>query len=250
MGRQTIEGLNGDIDERDLIIRNLEETVAQLQKDLEENKITMKKSSGDKQALPNDLLGSGDKPRDKAMQHKRSVSAMEHRLTPVIGEHKRTRTQIPADLSELLLVEATSHSSNDEEDDVPRDDVIVADVSENEIDQEVKLQDQLSSQRGDKEEIKKWDEHVASASNSPSNESDEIADYYLDGDLAQCSREELIDQIEVMESKLQYEKILREESAHAQQVIVDHLSETNEGLLQFFRVKFHVLNDNKKKKKK
>jgi len=60
----------------------------------------------------------------------------------------------------------------------------------------------------------------------------------------------LVERCEVLESMLEAEKALNESYLYSQQVIIDHLAETNEGLLQFFRVKFKLLDTSKKKKKK
>jgi len=64
------------------------------------------------------------------------------------------------------------------------------------------------------------------------------------------SRDQLVERCEVLESMLEAEKSLNESYLYSQQVIIDHLAETNEGLLQFFRVKFKLLETKKKKKKK
>jgi len=63
-------------------------------------------------------------------------------------------------------------------------------------------------------------------------------------------RDQLVERAEVLESMLEAEKALNESYLYSQQVIIDHLAETNEGLLQFFRVKFKLLDSGKKKKKK
>merc|ERR1719474_1900740 len=64
------------------------------------------------------------------------------------------------------------------------------------------------------------------------------------------SRDQLVERCEVLESMLEAEKSLNEPYLYSQQVIIDHLAETNEGLLQFFRVKFKLLDPKKKKRKK
>merc|ERR1712173_301185 len=79
-------------------------------------------------------------------------------------------------------------------------------------------------------------------------------------DLEQLSREQLVEHCDVLRSMLEAEKTLNESYIFSQQVIIDHLAETNEGLLAYFRVKFQVLGDSgkrlsskpdgKKKKKK
>jgi len=62
---------------------------------------------------------------------------------------------------------------------------------------------------------------------------------------------QLAERCEVLESMLEAEKALNGAYLYSQQVIIDHLAETNEGLLNFFRVKYKVfLGDGKKKKKK
>jgi len=68
--------------------------------------------------------------------------------------------------------------------------------------------------------------------------------------LDNLSRTQLIDHCDVLRSMLEAEKTLNESYLFSQQVIIDHLAETNEGLLAYFRVKFQVLGDGKKKKKK
>lgn len=62
-------------------------------------------------------------------------------------------------------------------------------------------------------------------------------------------RDQLVERCEVLESMLEAEKALNESYLYSQQVIIDHLAETNEGLLQFFRVKFKLLDKGKKHKK-
>merc|ERR1711920_1056744 len=62
------------------------------------------------------------------------------------------------------------------------------------------------------------------------------------------TRDQLVERCEVLESMLDAEKALNESYLYSQQVIIDHLAETNEGLLQFFRVKFKLLDKGKKKK--
>jgi len=68
-------------------------------------------------------------------------------------------------------------------------------------------------------------------------------------------RATLIERCEVLESMLEAEKALNASMLYSQQVIIDHLAETNEGLLQFFRVKLGLLDNpegtvKKKKTKK
>jgi len=60
------------------------------------------------------------------------------------------------------------------------------------------------------------------------------------------NRDQLVERTEVLESMLEAEKALNESYLYSQQVIIDHLAETNEGLLQFFRVKFKLLDRRKK----
>merc|ERR1719204_1749983 len=69
-------------------------------------------------------------------------------------------------------------------------------------------------------------------------------------DNTQLSHEQLMERCDVLESMLEAEKAVNESYKYSQQVIIDHLAETNEGLLQYFRVKFQVLGDGGKKKKK
>jgi len=64
------------------------------------------------------------------------------------------------------------------------------------------------------------------------------------------TRDQLVERCEVLESMLEAEKALNESYLYSQQVIIDHLAETNEGLLQFFRVKFKLLDKGKKDGKK
>jgi len=60
------------------------------------------------------------------------------------------------------------------------------------------------------------------------------------------TRDQLVERCEVLESMLDAEKALNESYLYSQQVIIDHLAETNEGLLTFFRVKFKLLDKGKK----
>jgi len=60
------------------------------------------------------------------------------------------------------------------------------------------------------------------------------------------NRDQLVERCEVLESMLDAEKALNESYLYSQQVIIDHLAETNEGLLTFFRVKFKLLDKGKK----
>jgi len=62
------------------------------------------------------------------------------------------------------------------------------------------------------------------------------------------TREMLVERVEVLESMLEAEKALNESYLYSQQVIIDHLAETNEGLLAFFRVKFKLLQKKKTKR--
>jgi len=68
-------------------------------------------------------------------------------------------------------------------------------------------------------------------------------------DLNTLNRDQLVEHCDVLRSMLDAEKMLNESYKFSQQVIIDHLSECNEGLLAYFRVKFQVLGDGKKKKK-
>merc|ERR1719357_1114310 len=63
------------------------------------------------------------------------------------------------------------------------------------------------------------------------------------------TRDQLVERCEVLESMLEAEKALNESYLYSQQVIIDHLADTNEGLLQFFRVKCNLLTKGKKEKK-
>merc|ERR1719233_2267586 len=51
----------------------------------------------------------------------------------------------------------------------------------------------------------------------------------------------LADKCEVLESMLEAERTMNASYLYSQQVIIDHLAETNEGLLHFFRVKKNLL---------
>merc|ERR1719357_297718 len=62
------------------------------------------------------------------------------------------------------------------------------------------------------------------------------------------TRDQLVERCEVLESMLEAEKSLNESYLYSQQVIIDHLADTNEGLLQFFRVKCNLLTKGKKEK--
>ena len=55
--------------------------------------------------------------------------------------------------------------------------------------------------------------------------------------LEECTRQDLVDKIEVLESLLTEERMLNQGLQHSQQVVIDHLMETNEGLLKFFQMK-------------
>jgi len=84
---------------------------------------------------------------------------------------------------------------------------------------------------------------------------DELDDLNIDFedpqlDLETLTRPQLVEHCDVLRSMLEAEKTLNESYIFSQQVIIDHLAETNEGLLAYFRVKFQVLGDGKKKKKK
>merc|ERR1712048_348048 len=63
----------------------------------------------------------------------------------------------------------------------------------------------------------------------------------LDVDTSEMNTVDLCERIEFLESLLMAEKSMNESYAYSQQVIIDHLAEFNEGLLQFFRVKFKLL---------
>jgi len=56
-------------------------------------------------------------------------------------------------------------------------------------------------------------------------------------DTANMSKDELVDYCDQLESKLIEEKTLRYGLQKSQQVIIDHLMETNEALLQWFKIK-------------
>jgi hypothetical protein len=61
---------------------------------------------------------------------------------------------------------------------------------------------------------------------------------------------QLTERCEVLESMLEAEKALNQSYLYSQQVIIDHLAETNEGILQYFRYKNLLDTGGKKKKKK
>merc|ERR1712244_59918 len=69
-------------------------------------------------------------------------------------------------------------------------------------------------------------------------------------DLDTLNQEELVEHCDVLRSQLSQQKTLNESYIYSQQVIIDHLAETNEGLLAYFRVKFQVLGNKDPKKKK
>lgn len=77
------------------------------------------------------------------------------------------------------------------------------------------------------------------AQNEAGDEEDEDPDFmtFETKDTANMTQDELVDYCDQLESKLIEEKTLRYGLQKSQQVIIDHLMETNEALLQWFKIK-------------
>merc|ERR1712176_770548 len=75
--------------------------------------------------------------------------------------------------------------------------------------------------------------------NNDEDEEDGDADFlqFQTQDTAGMKKDDLVDYCDELESKLIEEKTLRYGLQKSQQVIIDHLMETNEALLQWFKVK-------------
>merc|ERR1711902_409630 len=75
--------------------------------------------------------------------------------------------------------------------------------------------------------------------NNDEEEDDGDADFlqFQTQDTAGMEKNDLVDYCDELESKLIEEKTLRYGLQKSQQVIIDHLMETNEALLQWFKVK-------------
>jgi len=189
--------------------------------------------------------------------------------------HIRSRSKLPENIS-VLLVEV---DKSDEERDFDAKET--ADIDEYEVDAAMK--EQINYARGEKEAVAAvlgiekeefirkstifTSTHMKDSLKLPAYASEAQMNFgYADGqrkspvetidferdqmDTDALTTDQLRERCEVLESMLEAEKSLNESYLYSQQVIIDHLADTNEGLLQFFRVKFKLLDTTKKKKKR
>jgi len=246
--KDMIEALNVDIDVREKQINEQTEEIQRLMESLE---------SAEKNGP------SGGPTRAKS------------NLGRVRKDHIRKRSVLPGNLA-VMLGDVSELQQEAER----FDEMDTADVDEFEIDAEMKQE--IDYARGEKEAVaavlgiekeefirkstfftQTADERVLFMSQNLNTKPEEIAtvgpkledadmpiDYEQDHMATEnFTRDQLVERCEVLESMLQAEKALNESYLYSQQVIIDHLAETNEGLLQFFRVKFKLLDKSKKKEK-
>jgi len=259
--KEMIEALNVDIDVREKQIHDQTEEIHRLMDRLESGE-TVGPSDGD-----------GPKGVNKAK------SSLGPRRRGPRSPHIRKRSVLPKNL-ESMLGDIDVADLKAEADDFDKMDT--ADVDEYEIDEEIKQG--LSHARGEKEAVAavlgiEKDEFmrksffiqsadgrqtytgpnlyntskpdVVQISMPSEDDQDKPIDYEQDHMATEnLDRDQLVERCEVLESMLDAEKALNESYLYSQQVIIDHLAETNEGLLQFFRVKFKLLDKGKKKKHK
>lgn len=255
--KDMIEALNEDIDVREKQINEQTEEIHRLMDRLE---------SGETVG-PSD----GDGPK-RAAKAKSSLGPRKAR-----SPHIRKRSVLPTNLVSML-----GDVSDLQKEAEKFDEMDTADVDEYEIDEEIKQG--IDYARGEKEAVAavlgiEKEEYIRKSTYftqsadvrsqitgpnlygskpdvveiSMPNEVDQNKpiDYEQDHMATDnFTRDQLVERCEVLESMLDAEKALNESYLYSQQVIIDHLAETNEGLLQFFRVKFKLLDKGKKGGKK
>jgi len=251
-----IEALNGDIDEHEKQIHAQQEEINRLMDDLQSAKV--------------------------GTEHRETVSSRKS----TIRAHHRKRSTMPKSVHEMLEAvhkndEIQEEDQYDEKDRADIDELGVDDAMNQAIKHPRGEQEAVASVLGiEKEEyIRKStifsqtinfresvNKHLAMVANQNiddnftyddnQNMGEQQIDYEQDHmETDGWDRDQLAERCEVLESMLEAEKAMNESYLYSQQVIIDHLAETNEGLLQFFRVKFKLLDTvtsgvKKKKKKK
>jgi len=253
--KENIEALNVDIDIREKELQSKTEEIERLRKLLDE-----KNESGNKPKRE----GSNLVPK-KAMSHIRKRSTLPLGLVQMLGE--------APDLDE------------EEVDDF--DEKNTADVNEHEVD--AAIDKEIENARGEKEAVAavlgiEKEEYIRKSMNFTqtninlkeafpernitfNNQSGINEKFSYAGDLQKSDNiaidfeqdhmptttlkySQLAERCEVLESMLEAEKALNQSYLYSQQVIIDHLAETNEGILQYFRYKNLLDTGGKKKKKK
>merc|ERR550517_2242734 len=58
--------------------------------------------------------------------------------------------------------------------------------------------------------------------------------------LAELSKEQLLEKLEALKTIVQEKDVICDQYKQAQVVMMDHLAETNEGLFQFFKVRYKI----------
>jgi len=254
-----------------LLVEGLKEMIANLNQDIDVRETQIRQQTEEINRLM-ELLESAD-----GSDHKRAKSKLGRRNM----NHLRKRSVLPGNL--VTMLGDVSELQKEAE---IFDDMDTADVDEFEIDAEMKQgidyarceKEAVASVLGkEREELirksttmfqsqnyseamnerilnlnqKNMAEAFTAAATKPEDDSDKPIDYEQDHMATDdFTRDQLVDRCEVLESMLQAEKSLNESYLYSQQVIIDHLAETNEGLLQFFRVKMKVFEKGKKEGKK
>lgn len=278
--KEMIEALNGDIDDREKTIRDQEEEIKRLMADRDGNK----GSADGSETSSNQAAGR------KKRRHMRERSVLPTALVTMLGDaqddvekeaddefDEKDRADVDEDEIDKEISNEIEYARGEKE--------AVAAVLSIEKEERIRkstifqgsapcresmLRDSTLARESHKLSLPNnaaaaQDVKAAAAFVNPSNDvfnTERInvnmgVDYEKDHmDTDNMDRDMLVERTEVLESMLEAEKALNESYLYSQQVIIDHLAETNEGLLQFFRVKVKVLGTGtspktpKKKKKK
>merc|ERR1719433_2137530 len=218
----------------------------------------------EKKRVNSDVLVAGLKQTIEELQH--DITEKEERVKELEEEiqkggnsdhksHDRKRTELPDDIYKLLGKHHENLSDEDMDKALPESQIAQIDTLalEDQMSEAILRQNSLTIndsqavksalQMGGSSEVKFRRQLSADLSGEVKlDEEDDMEEMEMDidkllEDIEGLNPEDLIDRTDTLESILAHENTMHESYLYSQQVMIDHLSSTNEGLLQFFRIK-------------